>query len=325
MNKLYKTREEFIAKLKETNNYFNEGLFKICEDYVTLKTPIKIKCNLGCYHKITPNSLFSGARPSTRSALNKSEYWIKKAKLVHGNIYDYSKTVFKHVNEKLIVTCKVHGDFNVTAYSHLRGFHCKECYNVSERRFRSAKTTEEFIYDSKKIHKDKYDYSLTKYINNKINVKIICPKHGVIEIRPDTHLSKGYGCRFCHYDRLSKKYSEGHTSFTKSSWFEMANKSDNFDSWKVYKLICWDDATGENFYKIGRTFTKMSKRFNCKTNMPYSYKVLKIIEKRKKKSYENMEYIFNLENRFKNLYKINSYTPIKKFCGAGECFNITAI
>jgi len=39
-------------------------------------------------------------------------------------------------------------------------------------------TTEEFISKAKKVHGDKYDYSLVEYVNNKTRVTIICPIHG---------------------------------------------------------------------------------------------------------------------------------------------------
>lgn len=55
---------------------------------------------------------------------------------------------------------------------------------------------EKFISESEKIHGDKYDYSLVKYINMRSNIKIICKKHGVFEQRPDIHLNKK-GCKDC--------------------------------------------------------------------------------------------------------------------------------
>lgn len=48
-------------------------------------------------------------------------------------------------------------------------------------------TTEEFIEKSKKIHGEKYDYSLVEYKNRIKKVKIICPLHGVFEQYPHIH------------------------------------------------------------------------------------------------------------------------------------------
>lgn len=50
-------------------------------------------------------------------------------------------------------------------------------------------TTEEFIEKSKAIHDNKYDYSLVEYINSQTKIKIICPKHGEFEQKPNNHLN----------------------------------------------------------------------------------------------------------------------------------------
>ena len=39
-------------------------------------------------------------------------------------------------------------------------------------------TTEQFIEKARKIHGDKYDYSKVNYVNNRVKIIIICPKHG---------------------------------------------------------------------------------------------------------------------------------------------------
>lgn len=67
------------------------------------------------------------------------------------------------------------------------------------------KTTNIFIQDSIKIHGNKFDYSLTNYMTNHDKVKIICPIHGIFEIRPNDHLSKKVGCNKCFNAGISKK------------------------------------------------------------------------------------------------------------------------
>jgi len=57
-------------------------------------------------------------------------------------------------------------------------------------------TTQDFIIKSNNIHKNKYDYSLVIYINNRTKIKIICPIHGVFEQLPMNHI-KGVGCSKC--------------------------------------------------------------------------------------------------------------------------------
>lgn len=57
-------------------------------------------------------------------------------------------------------------------------------------------TTSEFIEKSKKLHGNRYDYSLVEYVGNKKEVKIICPIHGVFELKPNGHLCNR-GCQIC--------------------------------------------------------------------------------------------------------------------------------
>jgi very-short-patch-repair endonuclease len=57
-------------------------------------------------------------------------------------------------------------------------------------------STEMFKEKATRIHNNKYDYSLVKYINNITKIKIICPEHGEFEQTPSIHIS-GTGCRKC--------------------------------------------------------------------------------------------------------------------------------
>ena len=66
-------------------------------------------------------------------------------------------------------------------------------------------TNEEFIKRSKKIHKEKYNYSLVNYIDNTTKVKIICEEHGVFEQKPIYHMN-GSGCpKCCRNYKLTKE------------------------------------------------------------------------------------------------------------------------
>jgi len=57
------------------------------------------------------------------------------------------------------------------------------------------RTRDEFVELAKKVHGDKYDYSLVDYKNNKNSIQIICHKHGIFEQRSGSHLK--YGCKKC--------------------------------------------------------------------------------------------------------------------------------
>ena len=77
-------------------------------------------------------------------------------------------------------------------------------------------STEEFIKRSKKIHNDKFDYSLveTDGIYNK--VKIICPIHGIFEQILKSHL-KGYDCYDCGRLKANKTHTLNNEKFIKKS------------------------------------------------------------------------------------------------------------
>ena len=126
----------------------------------------------------------------------KTERFINKAEIVHGDTYDYSLVEYKTTRDKIKIICKIHGVFEQQPDSHLQNHGCPKCakeYVLSFRRL----TKNEFVERSKAIHDDKYDYSLVVYKNNSTPVKIICPIHGVFKQKPVCHLNMKHGCRKC--------------------------------------------------------------------------------------------------------------------------------
>ncbi|MDC3320777.1 endonuclease domain-containing protein [Hyphomicrobiales bacterium] len=132
------------------------------------------------------------ARASMSINNRKSEdLFLKQAKEVHGNKYDYSKVEYKTARLKILIGCKEHGWFSQSPNKHLLGSACPKCGDDKKRT-----NIEDFIFKSKKSHKNKYDYSEVIYKNNRTKVNIICPIHGRFKQEPDNH-SKGVGCPRC--------------------------------------------------------------------------------------------------------------------------------
>jgi len=125
-----------------------------------------------------------------------TEEFVKKAKMIHEEKYDYSLVEYKNNRTKVKIICPIHGVFEQTPGSHLRGRGCIRC-GIIKNGNNKRKTIKEFIIDAKSIHDDKYDYSLVEYKNSGTKVKIICPVHGIFEQRPRDHLSKKCGCPEC--------------------------------------------------------------------------------------------------------------------------------
>lgn len=200
-----------------------------------------------------------------------TEEFIKKAKKVHGDRYGYDKVVYIKSNIKVVIQCKDHGEFTQTPNKHLLNNGCHKCGILSIKNKVSG-NNKDFIDKSKLIHGDKYDYSLVKYNRSGIKVKIICKYHGVFEQRPNDHLS-GKGCIGCRINNASIQQGKNPTGWNINNWEKAAKKSKNFDSFKVYVIRCYDST--EQFYKIGRTYRDIKKRFYCNEVMPYRYEVLK--------------------------------------------------
>lgn len=70
-------------------------------------------------------------------------------------------------------------------------------------------TTEEFKNRASIIHNYFYNYDLVKFENYSKKVKIICPKHGLFEQSPRSHLYNKSKCPICatEQNRISKKKS----------------------------------------------------------------------------------------------------------------------
>lgn len=92
--------------------------------------------------------------------------FIKKARAVHGDKYDYYPTKYVNAQTKVIINCPDHGSFEQIPNNHLRGSGCPECVG------KLKKTTAQFIKDAKVVHGDRYDYSPTKYVNKATKVII---------------------------------------------------------------------------------------------------------------------------------------------------------
>lgn len=146
-----------------------------------------------------------------------TEEWIERAKTRHGDRYDYSKSVYTGSKDKITITCKEHGDFEVLAQMHVtRGDGCPRCSSIAKGG-KLRLTNEEFISRLYSIFGDKYDYSKVEYTGRRGYVTLVCPKHGEFNAVVNT-LLKGVGCLKCGKeekfkettDSLVQKFKEYH-------------------------------------------------------------------------------------------------------------------
>lgn len=158
----------------------------------------------------------------------RTEKFIEKAKLVHGDKYIYEKTEYVKSCLKVTITCPKHGDFEQLPSNHIQGNNCPKC-GLEERSLKRISNTNAFIEKAKKIHGEKYDYSKVEYLSSHDKVTIICKKHGSFDQPPSRHLSNK-GCPKCGIESHPKRPFN-----TKEMFIERAKKihGDKYDYSKV--------------------------------------------------------------------------------------------
>ena len=153
------------------------------------------------------------------------DFFIKKATLIHGDKYDYSKVEYKNMSTKVCIVCPEHGEFWQTPKAHISlGYGCVKCGRLIYANKRKL-SLENFIKKGNEIHSNKYDYCKVNYTNSYNKVCIICPKHGEFLQTPHDHL-KGSGCPMCAKIKIGDKRKISTEDFIKKSKIIHGDKYD---------------------------------------------------------------------------------------------------
>lgn len=194
-----------------------------------------------------------------------TEEFIFKASKKHNNFYDYSLVNYSKANAKIKIICPKHGLFEQQPNNHLFGQGCIKCMGSRVRKARIS-NTKEFIKKSRKIHGDKYDYSLVKYKTGKDKVIIVCNKHGEFLQIPWAHSSPSMrqGCPFCKIskgeDEIEKYLIKNNIEYIREYKFDgcinpKTNKKLPFDFYLPHKKVLIE-YQGEQHYKKTGYFEK---------------------------------------------------------------------
>lgn len=185
-------REKFGDKFQyELSNFKNvlSEIKVICPEHgeTIQKAIVHLNSKYGCPQcanaAISKNNLYT------------TEEFIRKAKEIHGDKYDYSKVKYVNIQTPVTIICKIHGEFKQTPTNHLTGCGCQKCA-IERTNIANRSNIEEFIEKANKIHNFKYDYTEAEYGGNQIKMAIKCPIHGVFLQDPSHHL-QGEGCPKC--------------------------------------------------------------------------------------------------------------------------------
>lgn len=186
-------KQNFIARARsihgETYDYNNVR-------FVNTNTKVTILCKKHGTFQQRPYSHLEG-RGCPTCKHEKKKYQtqhklIDKARKVHSNFYTYEKVNYTGPNDKVTITCPLHGDFIMRLWNHAQGQQCPLC-GAGKRR-----TTEDFVYLAKEIHGDLYEYRDVTYKSATDPIIVTCKQHGPFSTTPDRHI--GYyrqGCPVC--------------------------------------------------------------------------------------------------------------------------------
>ena len=96
--------------------------------YENTDTKVCITCPIHGEFWQTPHHHMMGIGcPACGAKQYGTEEFIRRAREVHGNKYDYTKTNFTGKKNKVVITCPLHGDFEQLPLNHLAGRGCPEC------------------------------------------------------------------------------------------------------------------------------------------------------------------------------------------------------
>jgi hypothetical protein len=109
--------------------------------YKNNRTNVKIKCYVhGIFEQTPSNHLRGKGCPyCANNVLLTTDEFIAKAKLIHGNKYDYSMVDYSGNRFPVNIICRKHGVFSQVPYVHLAGSGCPVCGRESQQEHRNTK------------------------------------------------------------------------------------------------------------------------------------------------------------------------------------------
>ena len=225
------------------------------------------------------------------------EQFIVKCKEVHGDLYYLDNVVYKNSTTKILVTCKIHGEWETNPRNFIKGCGCPKCKGKNL-------SLEEWVERFKVKHGDRYDYSKFIYIGVYDKSTIICSNHGEFQQNAHNH-SNGQKCPIC-----SREESYVNNTYYNKTLAERFKESWSKIPCKLYIVKMYDD--NETFFKVGITNQDITRRFRA-YDTPYNIEVLQQIQTNR------YEAVIE-EDRIIKINAENKYKPLNNFKGYTECF-----
>ena len=247
------TTLEFIQKARKVHGK-KYDYSKV--EYVNSKSKVNILCLIHGLFSQAPDKhltgngcLKCGYESKAQKQNSGRELFISQSIKIHGSKYNYNNVIYKNNRIKVSILCKEHGEFLQAPSSHLQGAGCQLCANKIPS---NKLDTHSFIERSLEFFGKRFDYSLTKYIDIKSDVILICPDHGKFKTTADNHFASKIsgGCRNCKYDSSAKTLR-----FSKKEFIAKAKN-------------IWGDLYDYNEVKYVNSHTKVT--LECKAHGKFS-------------------------------------------------------
>jgi len=125
--------DEFVNTANSVHGNFYD-YSKAKSEFTDTTSPMEITCPLHGGFKQTPSNHMRGqgcpvcgAKRGADILRKSTEDFIKEAKVIHKDIYDYSLTDYQGAFNDIKIICSIDGIFNQTPTSHLAGTGCPKC------------------------------------------------------------------------------------------------------------------------------------------------------------------------------------------------------
>lgn len=130
------TNKEYIEKAtlihgKKYNYSLTEYINKLTK--ITIICPIHGEFKQKPYKHLYGQGCSSCAKIKLKELLRfDTQIFVKKAKEIHSDRYDYTLVDYLNNHTKVILVCKEHGNFKQTPSDHLNGYGCPHCKRISK-------------------------------------------------------------------------------------------------------------------------------------------------------------------------------------------------
>lgn len=216
--------EDILSRLNEIhNNYYKFGSL---DNYKTNKDKIEVICPEHGLFKSTVAGLLRGegcTKCGGKSYCTVDEF-IQLCINKYDNKYSYDKVSYVNNVTPVIITCPIHGDFEVKPrYFLAHENSCKDCIG---RRPTDRLTQDIVIERFIKIHGDTFDYTKTRYENAHSKITVTCKTHGDFQTTYKLHYIDKKGCGKCAYSLSGIRNRKSQEDFLEDLYSTYGNQYD---------------------------------------------------------------------------------------------------